>query len=592
MPETNIGQIVFDSRSSSLLNVRLNGLPYNDKYCIGGEKDYHRILWTVEDGCGNINTCSYLFRLEDCKEPTPVCKNLSTVVMPSSGSVTIWAEDFNASSFDDCTPAADLLYSFTGDEYNPSKEFNCDTLIENGSTQFIVEIWVADEGNDLNCNGIITWDERNKDYCTTFIVVDDNESTCLDIGPLGGAIETEEAAAVVDVSVTMTNALGYVIETDLTGSDGRYAFLNPLLDHEVTPSRNDDHDNGVSTLDLVRIQKHLLGLEPFTSPYKLIASDANNSQSVSAIDLVEIRKLILGLYIEYPNNTSWRFVDADFEFEDTNNPWPFDEIKVIQGGMAQNEDFVAVKVGDVNGTVSANILGNDPDDEVANKAGIVLGVEDRDVTAGEEIEISVTGRNFQEMLGYQFTMQLEGLQLTAVDAGAIDMNEENVAVHNGAVTMSWHRTKGATVRQDDELFTLRFTAQYNGRLSDMIELGSSITRAEAYTESSGVVETVPVGLDFVEQPVKTGHAEFALYQNAPNPFADVTTIGFDLPEAMSATLTFYDAAGRVIYTVDGDYSAGYNEMSVRKDDLNVSGIVYYRLDADTYSASKKMIIIH
>jgi hypothetical protein len=53
-------------------------------------------------------------------------------------------------------------------------------------------------------------------------------------------------------------------------------------------------------LDLVKIQNTLLGIEPFTSPYDLIAADANNSQTVSAIDLVELRKLILGLYTELP----------------------------------------------------------------------------------------------------------------------------------------------------------------------------------------------------------------------------------------------------------------------------------------------------
>ena len=89
--------------------------PYNSPFC----GDYHRILWSAEDGCGNWSHCEYLLRLEDCKQPSPVCINgLSTVVMPIGGQVTIWAKDFNASSFDDCTPEADLLYSFSGDSYH------------------------------------------------------------------------------------------------------------------------------------------------------------------------------------------------------------------------------------------------------------------------------------------------------------------------------------------------------------------------------------------------------------------------------------------------------------------------------------------
>jgi hypothetical protein len=93
----------------------------------------------------------------------------------------------------------------------------------------------------------------------------------------------------------------------------------------VNADRNDAHRNGVSTLDLVKIQKHLLGIETINNPYDLIAADANNSQNVSAIDLVELRKLILGIYTELPANKSWRFVDEGYQFADATNPWPFEE---------------------------------------------------------------------------------------------------------------------------------------------------------------------------------------------------------------------------------------------------------------------------
>ena len=37
------------------------------------------------------------------------------------------------------------------------------------SVELSVNIWVADNGTDDNCNGQISWEERNKDYCTTTI---------------------------------------------------------------------------------------------------------------------------------------------------------------------------------------------------------------------------------------------------------------------------------------------------------------------------------------------------------------------------------------------------------------------------------------
>lgn len=52
------------------------------------------------------------------------------------------------------------------------------------------------------------------------------------------------------------------------------------------------------------IQRHILDIQSFTSPYKLIASDANNDGKISASDLTDLRKLILGTTNELPKNES------------------------------------------------------------------------------------------------------------------------------------------------------------------------------------------------------------------------------------------------------------------------------------------------
>lgn len=66
----------------------------------------------------------------------------------------------------------------------------------------------------------------------------------------------------------------------ITTADGKFSFGNlPMYkEYTVTADKNDDVLNGVSTLDLVMIQRHILGLNPLDSPHKLIAADVNNSQ--------------------------------------------------------------------------------------------------------------------------------------------------------------------------------------------------------------------------------------------------------------------------------------------------------------------------
>ena len=83
---------------------------------------------------------------------------------------------------------------------------------------------------------------------------------------------------------------------------------------------------------------------------------------------------------------------------------------------------------------------------------------------------------------------------------------------------------------------------------------------------------------------------FELYQNTPNPFKVETSIGFYLPEKTKATLSIYDSTGKLLYTVSGIYTRGLHEVSVRKDQLNRSGVLYYQLDSPKYTSTRKMII--
>jgi hypothetical protein len=543
-------------------------------------------LWSAEDGCGNWSHCEYLIRLEDCKQPSPVCINgLSTVVMPIGGQVTIWAKDFNASSFDDCTAEEDLLYSFSGTSYQPSFTYTCDNVPAFG-VELSVNIWVADGGTDDNCNGQISWSERNKDFCTTTIVITDNAHVCPDTSGsvlLAGEILTPvEPQAVEKVGVTLTSP-GHVFPTYVTVNDGKFIFHITPADYTINVERNDAYRNGVSTLDLVRIQKHLLGIEPFTSPYDLIAADANNSQSVSAIDLVELRKLILGIYSELPSNKSWRFVDKSYQFADVTHPWPFAEsIDVNMTTNHTSEDFVAVKVGDVNNSVKANALqvlprnGKDVVDFVAS---------DRTVNAGEMVEVAISSADFTAIEGYQFTLQTSGLEFRGVESGLVNMSDENMGVFGSTLTASWHKVGGLSAASSDVLFTLKFQATTAGKLSSMITLNSKETEAEAYNTLDDIKS-----LKLTFRGAEHG-AEFALYQNEPNPFKGNTVIGYDLPDAGKVTLTVFDVTGKVLFVKDKDSVKGYNTISVTNKELPSVGVLYYRLDANQYTATKKMIII-
>ena len=146
---------------------------------------------------------------------------------------------------------------------------------------------------------------------------------------------------------------------------------------------------------------------------------------------------------------------------------------------------------------------------------------------------------------------------------------------------------------------MKFISTTEGNLSTMMSIGSEITEAEAYHESGKDADIMDVELTFGELPTVATGVEFALFQNEPNPFVDRTNIGFTLPEAMDAKLTVFDVTGKIVKMVEGEYEAGYNEITLQQQDLGTTGMLYYRLDAGhvsatggaDFSAVKKLIII-
>ena len=546
---------------------------------------WHRITWFIEDGCGNVGTCDTVFHILDCKRPTPYCKTgIITVVMPSSGSIAIWANDLDAGSFDNCTHEEDLKFYFNGDESWTGYVVNCDTFANRGATGSVrisVQVWVEDE-------------EGNADYCTTIIEVQDPNGVCggtVTSTAVAGKVFTEEQNFVQDVQVTIHKDQA-VMADRMTLADGYYAFMNLEDDYTymVDPKRDDDYTNGVSTGDLVRIQRHLLGKADIASPYKLIAADANDSKDISAADIALLRKLILGSLVELPNVDSWRFVPADYVFEDLTNPWhPQDFPETMEyvdlNAQMMNTDFVAIKVGDIDGNAKANGLNSN-----GTRSGdeFTFNAAERRFNAGETVVMKISADEYEILSGFQFTVQFDEdvLAFEAVNATSIGVSQANYNMtQNGFLTMSWNDFGSDIIGK--ELFELVFVAKSAGTLSENVLFNSAETTAEAYDQE---VNVLGVNLQYSDENGQTVE-RFELHQNVPNPFKSYTTIGFELPNDLGAVLTIYDVMGKVVSVINIDGQKGYNEIEVTRDGIANHGVLYYQLDAGSHTATRKMLII-
>ncbi len=88
--------------------------------------------------------------------------------------------------------------------------------------------------------------------------------------------------------------------------------------------------------------------------------------------------------------------------------------------------------------------------------------------------------------------------------------------------------------------------------------------------------------------------EFNIYNNYPNPFNPVTKISFDLPKDAEVKLIVYDIFGREItrllnseFKQAGKYIINFDAMKYNL----ASGVYFYRIETDKYTAVKKMILL-
>ena len=239
------------------------------------------------------------------------------------------------------------------------------------------------------------------------------------LGDSGASISGEVATAFGDMVEGVEVSLNLNV-SDVTSLDGKFAFENNVMnsDYAISSSKGGDFMNGISTLDLVLIQQHVLGLGILDSPYKVIAADINSDGSVSTSDLVDLRRLILGLTTEFPRNTSWRFVDKAQTFDNDLSPFPFTEVLKINNfdHSMLNQDFVGVKIGDVSGNAIANSAFSE--NRSTGKL-LTLSITDVAVKKGEFVEVEIHSDEFTDILGFQFTMDLTGLEFISVSSGAI-----------------------------------------------------------------------------------------------------------------------------------------------------------------------------
>lgn len=85
--------------------------------------------------------------------------------------------------------------------------------------------------------------------------------------------------------------------------------------------------------------------------------------------------------------------------------------------------------------------------------------------------------------------------------------------------------------------------------------------------------------------------QYSLEQNYPNPFNPATNIKFSIPVKELVSLKIYNSIGEEVeILVNNELNAGYYSVNFNASKF-ASGVYYYRINAGSYSETRKMILI-
>lgn len=523
----------------------------------------HKVIWLVTDGCGNTSKCEQIFYVKDCKKPTPYCfAEIQTVIMPSGGFIDIWAKDFDKGSFDNC--GGKLRFSFSQDPRDTGRRFTCDEVGLNS-----LQMWVTDTTG-------------NQDYCLVKIDIQDNGNSC-NGGHSGnkivkGSVSSENGFVIKDVELSLQNMDSKSMKyTRSDNSTGGFAFENlETANYMLQATKKDEQMMGINTIDLVKIQRHILAMTKLDGPYKILAADVTQDQKVSVDDIVSLRKLILGVDRTFPKGSGWLFIPENTQFADQQKPWPISTEWYIKD-FAKPANFKAIKLGDVDGSGFRSV------NNLTTRYSAYKSLEiQADVSRENTTTLTIRLKEKQELMAMQFELKLpEHVKISDIkklDLPVIsDMVTYNPARH--ALSFAFHSAHG-----DALLVKELFSIEVDGMIeADRIALEDERIDAMIYNGQ----EVFALMLSD-RSALSDG---FVVKQNEPNPFYDKTNIRIHVPESGKSELKMYDITGKLLIKRSIQCQQGWNEVQLSKDEISVKGLIYYEVEYEGIRSVKKMLIL-
>lgn len=320
----------------------------------------HSLSIRVRDKCGNETERIVNIQVTDGRAPAPRCINSLVVPLAPLPPNTDADGDGNPDKAALSLNASDLLSSSQLNDCSGPLKYSVHKaeLIESGAerpapNRNTITLTCDDRPTELLY--VYAWDASgNSGFCETYILLQDAANLCPELGEgsIAGMVQTPSGTPIEGAKVVLQ---GEKVNQTFSNREGRFLFefLKENRDYTLSAEVDSSFQDGVTTYDIVMIMRHILGEEPFHSPYQFLAADADLSGTISTLDVIHIRKLVLRLENALPHKKQFRYLPNEYSF-----PNPIDALSAkfpetlnfsSLKGKFLNAGITVVKIGDVTG---------------------------------------------------------------------------------------------------------------------------------------------------------------------------------------------------------------------------------------------------
>lgn len=356
---------------------------------------------------------------------------------------------------------------------------------------------------------------------------------------------------------------------------------------------------GVTSADLLFISRHILGVQPFTNGYQMIAADVNKSGSITTFDIHELRKLILGIYNDnFPwQEQPWRFI-PEFVPQNYSGSFNTNPFSLLGGGYLEQgwsytapalgkRGFDGIKVGDVNSTwLTDPTPPCSPEQIVTPGDDASLQVPNIYIHKDEIVTLKIKLQQSKSISAFQIGLKLPSSHFEILDISPSAFPDYTKTDNFGynitegdALTSLWYNNSSTPgngsilVAGNSTLFsiTVKATESINN-LSEYVTLYKDFLPSLFYGPDGSLNGSV-VALNLEVDPQsgdrssnfskKADTQPMNQLQCDPNPTDNWTNISVNYEEiSTTAILEFIDVHGKTVKTQSVLVNTGFNQFRI------------------------------